>query len=158
VAECKSASTASHRFPPPKIGVTHSHDLIHAHTHPPSYISPPQNATNSHQTHRSNNQLFSTKFKMPSKKATRTPGRSHYDPADGSGPGGWHFNAWLLRRSLKIGPTSQTQDLVRCYEAMTPGMYKVNLDAKKEIQTQTMRYLRHQGWCVKLRTVMQPMR
>ena len=101
--------------------------------------------------------FFQRNSKCPPKKHPAHP-VAPYDPADGSRPGGWHFNAWLLRRSLKIGPTSQTQDLVRCYEAMTPGMYKVNLDAKREIQTQTMRYLRCRGWCVKLRTVMQPMR
>jgi hypothetical protein len=139
--------------------VTHSHDLTHIHTytHPPFiHIS----ASKRHQlslNRLSYNQPFSTKFKMPFKKAPRASGRSHYDPADGSGPGGWHFNAWLRRRSLKVGPTSQTQDLVRCYEAMTPGMYKVNLAAKEIIEMQTMRYLRPRGWCLKLLGVVQPM-
>jgi hypothetical protein len=68
-----------------------------------------------------------------SSKKTRTPGHSHY--ADDTTDGGWYFNAWLHRRYLKIGTTSQVQDLVRFYEAMPPGMYRNNLAVKESLKS-----------------------
>src|ERR1700761_71709 len=71
--------------------------------------------------------------KMLSKASTRAPGLSRYEQSNERG--GWYYTAWRFRRSLKLGPTSQPQDLIRCYEAMTPGMYKVNLEAKVQAET-----------------------
>ncbi|KAE9373200.1 hypothetical protein N431DRAFT_465497 [Stipitochalara longipes BDJ] len=65
-----------------------------------------------------------------SKSSKCTPGLSRYERQGERG--GWYYTAWRLRRSVKVRPTSQPQDLIRCYEAMTPGIYKANLAAKEQ--------------------------
>ncbi len=90
---------------------------------------------------------------MPSKK-TRTPGRSHY--AEGTPGGGWSFTAWLHRRSPKIGTMPQVQDLVRCYEAMTPGMYQGNLAVKEHSKSSNI--WTHRGCRLRLAGVVDPSR
>jgi hypothetical protein len=71
--------------------------------------------------------------KTPFKVSACTPEPSCYEQS--SERGGWYATAWHFRRSLKIGPTSQPQDLIRGYAAMTPGMYRVNLAAKRQAET-----------------------
>lgn len=87
-----------------------------------------------------------------SSKIAPTPGCSHY--AEGTPGGGWYFNAWLRRRSLKIGTTSQMQDLVRCYEAMTPGMYQDNLAVKEH--SKSLNFWAHRGFPLRLAGVVDP--
>jgi hypothetical protein len=70
----------------------------------------------------------------PTKKSSRTPGKSRYERSGGGEE--WRYSLWNYRRALKIAPTSQPQDLIRCYEAMTPRMYKKNLEAKEQMGNQ----------------------
>jgi hypothetical protein len=77
-----------------------------------------------------------------SSEKTRTPGRTRY--AEGTTSGGWYFNTWLERRSMKIGKTSQAQDIARCYEAITPRMYQDNLAVKEYFRS--MDYWAHRGF------------
>jgi hypothetical protein len=89
-----------------------------------------------------------------SSKKIHTPGCSHY--AEGTTGGGWYFNAWLHRRSLKIGTTSQVQDLVRCYEAMTPGMYRDNLAVKEH--SKSVNFWTHRGFPLRVPRLVDPTR
>ena len=65
---------------------------------------------------------------MALKTSKYTPGVSRYNqPRERCS---WYWTVWP--RSLKIGPTSQPQDIARCYEAMTRGIYAANLKRKED--------------------------